>query len=260
MGAELRVRPFRHTATEGPRRLGSAHSESELRLRVLPELTFSEEILLLLLDDDEGIFLSVGKTTLQLAMAGSVLMELACSDRIDTDLESVIVTDRSPTGNRILDRILKRVSESDETRDARGWIETLSAEETVAIQEQSLDSLVAHGILRRDQKKLQQETVRHLWVFRSPRYFVVDPAVKNEVKARMAVLTSEEIPDPRDVILVCLLDACGVLGAFFDEEELRRASPRLEQLRKMDLIGREISGAIAEIERSATQAMAHPLA
>ena len=55
----------------------------------LPMLTFSEEVLLLLLDEREGIFLSVGKNTLELAMAGAVLMELAFAGRIDTDLAQV---------------------------------------------------------------------------------------------------------------------------------------------------------------------------
>lgn len=223
-------------------------------------MTFSEEILLLLLDDEEGIFLSVGKTTLELAMTGSVLMDLAFSDRIDTDLELVFVTNRKPTGNPVLDRVLARVADSDETKDSRGWIETLLVEETSAIQEQSLASLVEQGILKREQKKLLQETVSHLWIFRSPRYFVVDAAAKGEVTARIDVLTSDEIPDPRDIVLISLLDACGVLGTFFDEEELERFVPRLEQLRRMDLIGREIAGAVADIERSTTQAMAHPLA
>ena len=39
-------------------------------------LTFPEDVVLLLLDDEEGVFLSVGKSTLELALTGSVLMEL----------------------------------------------------------------------------------------------------------------------------------------------------------------------------------------
>ena len=60
-------------------------------------LTFPEEVVLLLLDDEEGVFLSIGKNTLELALTGSVLMELAFADRLDTDLERLMIVDRAAT-------------------------------------------------------------------------------------------------------------------------------------------------------------------
>ena len=223
-------------------------------------LSFPEEVVLLLLDDGEGIFQSVGKATLELALTGSVLMELAFADRLDTDLERVIVSECEPTGNPIFDRVLERIAATEEARNAEEWIVTLAKEETVAIQEHALASLVGQGILKREQKKLLQETVQHLWIFRSPRYFPVDGRAKREVEARMSVLFSDEIPDPRDVARICLLDACGLLGALLGAEESERIAPRIEQLRKMDLIGRGIAKAIAHIERSVVQSTAHALA
>ena len=224
-------------------------------------LTFPEEVVLLLLDDEEGVFLSVGKNTLDLALTGSVMMELALADRIDTDSERVMVVDRAPTGSPSLDQVLERIAGSEVTRNARTWIETLSVESTAAIQEQALASMVEQGVLKREERKLLQETIEHLWVFRSPRYFVVDRKTKLEVKTRLTdVLFSDDIPHPRDVALICLIDACSILPHFFGEEKLERITPRVERLRKLDLIGREIAGAIVEIERSNMQSMAHPLA
>lgn len=224
-------------------------------------LTFPEEVVLLLLDDVEGVFLSIGKNTLELALTGSVLMELAFADRLDTDLERVMIVDRAPTGNPLLDRVLERIAGDEETKNTKAWIETLSVEETAAIQEHALASLVERGILRREEKRLFQETVQHLWVFRSPRYFLVDGKVKQETIARFTdELFSEEIPDPRDIALISLLDACGILRALFNEAAIEQCTPRIEQLRKADLIGREIASAITDIERSIVQSMAHPLA
>ena len=194
-------------------------------------------------------------------MTGSVLMEPAFADRLDTDLERVMIVDRTPTGDPLLDRVLERIADNDETNDTRAWIETLAVEETAAIQEHALASLVERGILRREEKRLFQETVKHLWVFRSPRYFMVDGQAKHETGSRLAhVLSSGEIPDPRDIALVCLVDACGILRALLEEGEMKRITPRVEQLRKVDLIGREIAGTITDIEHSTTQSMAHPLA
>jgi len=226
-------------------------------------LMFSEEVLLLLLDDNDGVFLSVGKRTLELALTGSVMMELAFADRIDTDARRgpVTVIDRAPTGNPSLDQTLERIAQDGETRDVREWIETLSEESTATIQEQTLARLVERGILRRERSNLLQESIQHLWIFRSPRYFVVDSAAKHAVQRRLTeVLFSDDVPHPRDVALVCLIAACNLLRFLFMAEDLERTVSRLDQLRKMDRIGREIAGAVAEIERTHVQAMAHPLA
>ena len=223
-------------------------------------LTFPEQTVLVLLDEEEGVFLPIGKNTLELALTGSVLMELAFADRLDTDLEQMMVVNSASTGDPLLDRILKRIARHEEARNARAWIETLAVEETAAIQEHVLASLVVRGVLRREEKRLFQETVKHLWVFRSPRYFPIDGAAKEETRKRFAdTLFSDAIPDPRDIALICLVNACGLLTALFTEEAIAKIGPRIEQLRKLDLIGREIAGAITDIERSTIQAMAHPL-
>lgn len=226
-------------------------------------LIFPEEVLLLLLDDSEGVFLPVGKSALELALTGSVMMELAFADRIDTDARrgQVTVINRAPTGNPSLDQVLERIANDGETRDVKGWIETLSVESTATIQEQNLANLVGRGILRRESSNLLQESIQHLWIFRSPRYFVVDSTAKHAAKRRLTeVLFSDDIPHPRDVALVCLIAACDILRFLFMAEELERTVSRLDQLRKMDRIGREIAGAIAEIDHTHAQAMAHPLA
>ena len=224
-------------------------------------LTFPEETVLLLLDDEEGAFLFVGKSTLELALTGSVLMELAVANRIDTDSEQLMVVDRAPTDNPLIDRVLKRISDSEEAKSTKEWIEALSVEETAAIQEQALASLVERGILRREQRKLLPETVQHLWSFRSPRYFVVDLKTKREPEVRLVdVLFSDGIPDVRDVALLCLIDACGILPVLFREKEMERIASHVELIRNMDLIGREIASAIVAIERTKLQTMAHPLA
>ena len=124
-------------------------------------LTFPEEVVLLLLDDEEGVFLPIGKNTLELALTGSVLMESAFAYRLDTDLERVMILDRAPTGDPLLDRVLERIADDVETRDTRAWIETLSVEETAAIQEHALANLMERRILRREEKRLFQETVKH---------------------------------------------------------------------------------------------------
>ena len=214
-------------------------------------LTFAEEILLLMLDDEDGTFLPTRTSAVEYVLAGAVLLDLAFAGRIDTDERQLLVLDTTPTRNPILDRVLTRISRSSSTRDTRAWIEKISGEDTDEIRSMALDSLVKRGILEAKDQKF-------LWVFRSRRYPVIDGRAEREAKLRVTgVLLSDDIPDPRDVAMIGLVDACGILPDVFSEREVDRAGPRIEQLRKMDLIGQEVSGAVAEIERSIMMAAVH---
>ena len=202
-------------------------------------LTFAEEILLLLLEDKKGTFLPVTRHALGHALVGAVLMDLAFANRIDTDPERLTVTDTTPTGNAMLDGVLERIESSERPRSAVDWLKALSGDEAATIREQALASLLERGIVERRDAKV-------LGVFQARRYPPVDRKRMRAAKLRIAeLLFSDRIPDPRDVALASLADACGVLQAAFDEAEIERTMPRLRQLRKMDLIGREMLARIS---------------
>ncbi len=205
-------------------------------------LRFVEEITLLLLHDDDGRFARVPSWSLNYALAGGVLMDLAMENRIDTDLEHLILLDAAPTGDSLLDPTLADIA-AGEKQNARYWVEQ-TAERAEAIQQEALSRLIALGILERQED-------RFLWVFRSRRYPMIDGQAEREVKLRiMGVLFSDEIPDPRDVVIICLADACGIFKELLSRRELEQATSRIEQVRKLDLIGQAMSQAIRDIEVS----------
>ena len=211
-------------------------------------LRFAEEIMLLLLDDKGGKFADLPAPSVECALAGAVLMDLALEGRIDTDPERLFVVDPTPLKDHLLDPTLAWIAQSTETYDTRHWIE-----QTIAyagdIRDRSLARLVERGILRR-------EDDRFLWVFQTRRYPVIDDQPVQEVKLRiMGVLFSDEIPDARDIVIISLSDACGIFRGLLSSRELRGAAPRIEQVGKMDLIGREVSKAVRHIESSLAIAM-----
>ena len=205
-------------------------------------LRFVEEILLLLLRDDDGKFVNVPQSSMDRAIAGAVLMELAMENRIDTDLENLIVVDTTPLGDDLLDPTLAMIAEGgEEQKDARHWVEQ-TARQAPTIREVTLDRLVERGILER-------EDDRFLWVFRSRRYPMVDGQAEREVKLRiMGVLFSNEIPSPRDVVVICLAHACGIFGELLSKREQEQAAERIEQVRKLDLIGQAMTQSIQDFE------------
>ena len=203
-------------------------------------LRFAEEIILLLLNDEDGRFVYVPHWSLKYALAGGVLMDLALENRIDTDLQKLVLLDPTPVGDTLLDPTLADI-EAGRERDARFWVEH-TGERAYDIREEALSRLVSLGILERRED-------RFLWVFRSRRYPTIDGKAEREVKLRiMDVLFSDDIPDPRDVVIICLADACGIFKRLLSRQELDRVSARIEHVRRLDLIGQAMSQAIQNIQ------------
>ena len=135
-----------------------------------------EEIILLLLRDQDGRFVGVPTWSLDYALAGGVLMDLAMEDRIDTDLENLILIDSTPVGDSLLDPTLAAIAAGG-SHDTRFWVEHI-AERADEIHEEALSRLVSRGILERQDD-------RFLWVFRSRRYPAIDGKAEREVKLRI---------------------------------------------------------------------------
>ena len=203
-------------------------------------LRFAEEIVLLMLKDDDGKFVPVPVMSMQHALAAAVLMDLALENRIDTDPENLVLIDSTPVGDNLLDPTLEQIA-AGEQHDARYWVEQ-TARQGDEIRDKALARLIERGIL-------EQHEERFLWVFRSRRYPVVDGKEEREVKLRiLGVLLSDEIPDPRDIVIICLADACGLLRHLLPKRELEGVRDRIEQVRKLDLIGQAMAEAIHDIE------------
>jgi hypothetical protein len=203
-------------------------------------LGFVEEIVLLQLDDRHGSFVDLPQSAADVVIAGAALMELALANRVDADLERLIVVDGGPTGDEILDDALARLTASSDELTSAGAVALVTLD-AGKFQEKALKRLVAKGVLR-------QADGRWLWVFHSRRYPVLDDREQREIKTRLRqVLLTDEIPDPRDVVLICLIDACGLLGLVLTPDELARTESRIEKLARLDLIGQAVTRAVAEI-------------
>jgi hypothetical protein len=204
-------------------------------------LSFPEEVVLLLLDETRGEFVPLPESVFAIIIGGAALMDLAIHNRIDTDLEQLMIVDRAPLGDDILDDALAALDTS------KGELDIPEALFQVATRAEeyrrrALQRLIARGVLR-------EENGRHLWVFHTRRYPVIDNAEQQEVRTRLRqILLTDEIPDPRDVVLICLVDACALLGFVLSDDEIDATELRVEQLRKMDLIGQAVTKAASETE------------
>ncbi len=206
-------------------------------------LTFVEEILLLMLDDQDGRLVDLPRSAMNGVIAGAVLMDLAMHDRIDSDLQELRVVDRTPTGDPLLDTTLASLSAAQGGRNSSAWVEEV-ARDADDLREKALARLVSRGILRKEEG-------RFLWVFHTRRYPVIDDREQREVKARLRELVlGSDIPDPRDVVLVCLVEAAGLWDLLLTEDEQDKCADRIAQLRKMDLVGQAMTQVVRDIQES----------
>ena len=215
-------------------------------------LRFPEELMLLILDDENGKFARVPDRQLRYALAGGALMDLALENRIDTDLKQLILVDPTPLDDSLLDPTLADVAAAEETHDARFWVERTALRSADAIRQESLDRLVERGILKRQEDQF-------MWVFKSRRYPVIDDRLEREVKLRiMEILFSDEIPTPRDVVIIGLAHACNLFEQILSAREVELIAPRIDQVRRLDLISQAMSQAITDIEVSLALAVHMP--
>lgn len=204
-------------------------------------LTIPEEFLLLSHNEKSGAFLVIPDLVLSIALGGAALMDLALRDRIDTDLSKLVLVDGRPTGEKALDLVLDRIREHPEIRSTAEWLDLLRRDGP-EIYDLSVARLVERGILR-------QEAGRILWVFATRRYPLIDGKELQEVKLRIAtLLMSNDIPDPRDVVIIALAQACGLLRRVFSESELKRAEPRIEQISRLDLVGQAMRSTMEDLQ------------
>ena len=204
-------------------------------------LSLPEELLLALLDEERGYFCQVPGWNLSCAMVGAALGELSLLGRIDTDLDSLTLLDTTDTGRPLLDPILREIVTETEPHDARYWIERLAAQSESVIP-QALDGLVRRQILnvhpggfytfaRRQRQGKTPQGEDHL--------------AGEFVKARLTrIIFTDEIPSPRDVIVVGLVNACHVFHLMYQIDE--EVEERIQFVCKMDLIGRAIAEAVSQ--------------
>lgn len=203
-------------------------------------LGFVEEIILLQLDATGGRFVETASPLMPIVLSGAALMDLAFRDRVDADIERLFVVDATPTGDDILDDVLRHLAGAGTEFSAVAAIEWIGSQ-AKDYRQRAVERLLAKGILREDNGGFAQMLDDHL-------YQIGEDREPREVKARLRrILLTNEIPDPRDVVLICLIEACSLLRLLLDPEEIARTRTRVEQLTRLDLIGHAVTQAVAEI-------------
>ena len=202
-------------------------------------LSLGEEILLLLVEGDTDDLRPVRPWSLACALAGATLMELSMLDRVDTDLQNLFLMDETPTGHGPLDAALTEIGAAG-SGSTRFWLESFAGRAD-ELKKGYLDMLSERGLFLAGREETLNPAL-------GPAPLDVDDA-SGRVRLRvLRCLLTADIPDARDVMIVCLAEACGLFDRVLTGTEVEAARPRIALLRQMDQIGRTITDAIWELE------------
>ncbi len=187
-------------------------------------LTFYEELQVLSIHADKGIFVGLVEDRWKPGLAGAILAELAMAGKIRLSSNRRLhIADTNPTNDPLLDDALATLKEADKERKFGYWISNL-CQKPEKLRRQVILSLVQKGVLA-------QEDDRLIWAVPSP----VHPEVKASTKysviehLRGIVLARQEA-HPREVAFLSLLSACGLVELVFLRDERKLAVQAINEL------------------------------
>lgn len=218
-------------------------------------LRFAEELLVLMTGAENRAPISVQainvpERTLAHALAGAVLMDLALENRIDTDLDALHVTDPAPVGDSLLDPVLDEIVRETSTFSTEAWIRRF-AQRYDEFRALALDRLVAANILESDDGGVFSLSPK---VSHSQYYPAIDGVAEREITARMvALLFSDDIPSPRDSMIVSLAHACGVFRCILARTEYEAVKDRIELISGLELVARSVTSSVHNISIAESQ-------
>ncbi len=211
-------------------------------------LTMLEEIVLLAVDEKTGNLRSVREYATAYALVGAVFFDLALARKIDTDTETIEITDATPTGNITLDRILADMASRPHLKTVENWIEHIFLGRD-DLEGEALRSLIERGILRHQKSKL-------MWLIDVESFPMANNKPQKFVAVRLAnAIMGDEIPDTRDIMLVSIAAPCGLLSYVLTEDALERRRRRIELLCHLETISRKVNAAIVNLDSARRNVM-----
>ncbi len=207
------------------------------------QLTLPEELVLMLLNEETGYFHQIAGWDLNCAIAGAAIAELSLISRIDTDLNSLFLLDDTETGHRELDGILEEIADEPASHNVQYWVERL-APRSESIIDSALGRLVDLEILDHHEGDYWTLSGRawSLGLFGGSQELTAAQFVKARIAN--AIFDDTEIPSPRDIIIIALINTCDLFRFIFQLDE--EAEERIELLCKVGLIPQAISQAVSE--------------
>jgi len=187
-------------------------------------LNLYEELHLLSIHEDKGIFIGAVADRMHPGLVGGILAELALAGKIcTTNNRRLTLSDANLSNDPMLDSTLTALSKSEKERKFGFWLHTLYPK-SEKLRKKITGSLVHKGIILQEEDHL-------VWVIPSPLFPQIKASTKYWVIQRLrSVVLAQESAQPHDIALLSLLRACGLLDLVFLRDERKAASQAINEL------------------------------
>ncbi|WP_257348493.1 GOLPH3/VPS74 family protein [Pseudalkalibacillus decolorationis] len=203
--------------------------------------TIPEELLLLALDDEKGTVVFSALSSLNYGLAGAIFAELTILERITLEDKKIVVTNEAPTGDTVLDDVLRRIKESPKERTVDHWIQN-STSWIPQVKKDLLGNLVKKGVLEEKEEKV-------LWIFTSHKYPTDEEASEQQIRKHIykSVFENEET-DARSGILLSLVKACNLVEEVFTKDKRKEAKKRIDELNQKNDYAKAVHSSIEAMQ------------
>jgi golgi phosphoprotein 3 len=187
-------------------------------------ITLYEELLLMCMHEDKGIFIASTLDRLKPGLVGAVLADLALASKIcSTNNHRLTVEDPTPTNDPILDDALVMLQKSEKEHKFGYWLNVLFPKPE-KLRKKVVKSLIIKGLIT-------QEDDHSEWVVPSPLHPEISASAKYAViqHLRSVVLTKDQA-SPGIIAFLSILSACGLLDLAFLRDERKLASQYINGL------------------------------
>jgi Golgi phosphoprotein 3 GPP34 len=176
----------------------------------------------------------ISAARLELGLGGALLLELVRAGRVGLVDEHVVVVDRTPVGDPLLDHALAELVADPRPRDPDHWVRHLARHARAAVEKR----LVTSGLLRVDDHRV-------LGLFPVHHAHQTDSSLEHELVERMneAVVLGRP-PDPETAALLSLAAAVGLERCLFPRSDRRAVLRRMEEIADGEWVGRAVHHAI----------------
>lgn len=205
-------------------------------------LTIYEELLLLSIHEAKGTFIHSVADRVTLGIGGAVLAELALMGNIKLSKNHRLkLIDDSKTDIDVLDEAIAALKESGKDRKFGYWINTFT-KRAEKFRQKIIESLIQKGVFTQDDENI-------FWAIPSPLQPDLNASTKYLVNKRLRgiVLAQEELQS-RDITLLTLIKACGLLNLVFLRDERKLANRNIYELEINHALKNPVILTIQEIE------------
>jgi len=206
-------------------------------------LTLFDELFLLSIHEAKGVQIKTTTERLKFGLVGALLAELALLGKIqNTDNHRLQVVDQQPiSDDELLTETLDLLAAEEKVHKFGYWLNLIS-QKSDKTRKQITKKLIQKSVFTQDDDRL-------VWVIPFPLKTATKASAKSQLIKRLRgiVLAQDEF-QKRDIALLSLLRACGLLERAFLDDERKMASRAINEMLFSQAINDSVTQTIQEIE------------